>query len=152
MMNFERYFLHDRRIFLDNISYDAINMGKQPTQMRLKCNDTVLAQLSNSGVKISFNRALTFEPQGIYTLSVTFSVFLIFDPSTKDEIDWQKTDISGEFRKSCPALMSALMSRSSLLIAQITSSAGQLPLVTPPSPTNPAAPYGNAPTAEESGK
>lgn len=142
-MDFERYFLHERQIFLDNISYDANGTEKQPAQMRLNCKDTVLAQLSRGGVKVSFNRALTFDPEGPYTLSVTFSVFLIFDPSTKDEIDWQNTDIAGEFRKSCPALLSALMSRASLLISEITSSAGRLPLITPAAPV-PQSQQGNA--------
>ena len=59
---------------------------------------------------------------------------LIFDPSTKDEVDWKKLDIAGEFKKSCPNLMSVLMSRASLLISQITSAAGQPPLITPAAP------------------
>ena len=134
MENFDRYFLHDRRVFLDNISYETVKPDSLQRELKLNCKDTILAQLTNQGVKINFNRALNFEPEGIYSLSVTFAVMLIFDPSTKDEVDWKKLDIAGEFKKSCPNLMSVLMSRASLLISQITSSAGQPPLITPAAP------------------
>lgn len=134
MENFDRYFLHDRRVFLDNISYETVKPDSLQRELKLNCKDTILAQLTNQGVKINFNRALNFEPEGIYSLSVTFAVMLIFDPSTKDEVDWKKLDIAGEFKKSCPNLMSVLMSRASLLISQITSAAGQPPLITPAAP------------------
>lgn len=134
MENFDRYFLHDRRVFLDNISYETVKPDSMQRELKLNCKDTILAQLTNQGVKINFNRALNFEPEGIYSLSVTFAVMLIFDPSTKDEVDWKKLDIAGEFKKSCPNLMSVLMSRASLLISQITSAAGQPPLITPAAP------------------
>lgn len=134
MVNFDRYFLHDRRVFLDNISYETVKPDSMQRELKLNCKDTILAQLTNQGVKINFNRALNFEPEGIYSLSVTFAVMLIFDPSTKDEVDWKKLDIAGEFKKSCPQLMSVLMSRASLLISQITSAAGQPPLITPAAP------------------
>ena len=137
MIDFERYFLHNKQIILDNISYETLKTEPGRPETKLNCKDTILAQLTANGVKISFNRALNFEPEGIYSLSVTYTVFMIFDPSTKDEIDWAKTDIAGEFKRSCPQLISVMMSRASLLISQITSSSGQPPLITPGAPVQP---------------
>ena len=134
MENFDRYFLHDRKVFLDNISYETQPLDPAAREMKLNCKDTVVAQLSNTGVKINFNRMLKFLPDGPFTLSVTFAVVLTFDPSTKDEIAWKSIDIAGEFRKSCPALLSVMMSRTSLLVAEITSAGGQNPLITPAAP------------------
>lgn len=131
MENFDRYFLHDRRVFLDNISYETLKFDGKGGEMKLNCKDTIVAQLAQNGVKINFNRALNFEPEGLYSLSVTFSVMLLFDPTTKDEVDWKSIDIAGEFKKSCPQLMSVLMARASLLVAEITSANGQPPLITP---------------------
>lgn len=144
MQNFDRYFLHEKKVFLDNISYETVKTESVPAQPKLGCKDTIVAQLQKNGIKINFNRTLRFEPEGLFNLSVTFGVMLIFDPTTKDEIDWKSLDIAGEFRKSCPQLMSVLMSRASLLISQITSSAGQLPLVTPGAPINVQPPVGGA--------
>ena len=99
--------------------------------MRLGCRDTVVAQLiGERGVKIIFNRRLAFEPEALFTLSVSFGVFLRFDPSRMGEVNWQEVNIVNEFTKANPAIMSELNARTTLLVSQITSSAGGVPIVT----------------------
>lgn len=132
-MDFNRYFNYDDKIFLQNISYETVDKKPAP-QMKLSCKDTVVAQLMENAVKINFNRALTFEPEGLFSLSVTFGAILAFKPETRDEIDWKKTDIAGEVKKSCPRLITNFMSRAALLVAEITSANGQAPLMTPGTP------------------
>ncbi len=138
MLDFNRYFLPDRRIFLDNVQYETLQTPSSKEGRKLNCKDTILAQRSNKWIKINFNRTLTFMPEGIFRLSVTFGVLLPFNPATKEEVDWNGIDIAAAFRESCGPLLSALMSRTSLLISQITSSTGQNPLVTPAAPVNDA--------------
>ena len=137
MENFERYFLHEKKILLENISYETVPVEGRPTDMKLGVKDTIVAQLLKNGVKINFNRALNFDPEGIFSLSVTYSMMMLFDHTTKDEIDWKSTDIATEFRQSCPHLLTSLMSRTSLMVSQITSAGGQNPIVTPASPVAP---------------
>ena len=137
MENFERYFLQEKKILLENISYETVPVEGRPTDMKLGVKDTIVAQLLKNGVKINFNRALNFDPEGIFSLSVTYSMMMFFDPTTKDEIDWKSTDIATEFRQSCPHLLTSLMSRTSLMVSQITSAGGQNPIVTPASPVAP---------------
>ncbi|MBE6587456.1 MAG: hypothetical protein E7647_03465 [Ruminococcaceae bacterium] len=137
MENFERYFLHEKKILLDNISYETVKVEGRPAEMKLGVKDTIVAQLMKNGVKINFNRALNFEPEGIFSLSVTYSMMLIFDPTTKDEVNWKGMDIATEFKNGCPHLLTALMSRTSLMISQITSAGGQNPIVTPAAPVAP---------------
>ena len=137
MENFERYFLHEKKILLENISYETVPVEGRPTDMKLGVKDTIVAQLLKNGVKINFNRALNFDPEGIFSLSVTYSMMMFFDPTTKDEVDWKSTDIATEFRKCCPHLLTSLMSRTSLMVSQITSAGGQNPIVTPASPVAP---------------
>lgn len=134
MENFERYFLHEKKVFLENISYETVKAEGRPEKVEMGVKDTIVAQLMGGGIKINFNRALNFRPEAMFSLSVTYSMLMIFDPSTKDEVDWKSTDIAGEFRRNCPHLLSTLMARTSLMIAQITSSAGQPPLITPATP------------------
>ena len=134
MQNFNRYFLPDRRIFLDNVQYETLQTAEKAEKRKLNCKDTILAQRSDKWVKINFNRTLSFTPEGVFRLSVTFGVLLPFNPETKDEIDWKEVDLAGAFRENCKPLLAALMSRTSLLVAQITSSVGQKPLITPGAP------------------
>lgn len=132
MIDFNRYFLHDNQIFLDNLNYEMIKLEKAQGDVRLNCKDTIVAQLAEKvGVKVTFNRTLTFDPEGMFNLSVTFGVMMRFNPVYVSEIDWKNVDLAGEFKKSCPALLTNLMSRTSLLVSEITSAAGQMPIVTP---------------------
>ena len=137
MEHFDRYFLPERKILLENISFETVKMEGHPKTMKLGCKDTIVAQLLDKGVKINFNRAINFDPEGIFSLSVTFSTIMIFNPAMKDEVNWKGLDIAGEFKRGCPHTLSALMARTSLMIGEITSAAGQNPLITPAAPTAP---------------
>lgn len=134
MENFESYFLREKKINLENISFETDKIDLTAGELKLGCKDTIVAQLMERGVKINFNRALNFSQSGPFSLSVTFSIFMVFDPEKKDSVQWKSIDIAREFREGCPQLMSALMSRTSLMIAQITAAAGQNPLITPAAP------------------
>ena len=130
MENFNQYFLKEKNLFLENINYETVKSDKK-AMMRLGCRDTVVAQLiGDRGVKVIFNRRLAFEPEALFTLSVSFGVFLRFDPSRMGEVNWQEVNIVNEFTKANPAIMSELNARTTLLVSQITSSAGGVPIVT----------------------
>lgn len=138
MENFNEYFLRERKVFLENISYETVKTesSASPTR-RLGCRDTVVAQLLlPTGVKFIFNRRLNFDPEALFTLSVSFGVFFKFDPAKRDEVDWKKVNLVGEFTRHCPALLSDMTARTTLLVAQITSSAGATPIVATPPPTH----------------
>ncbi len=134
MLDFNRYFLPDRRIFLDNVQYETLETPNPTENRKLNCKDTILAQRSDKWIKINFNRTLSFAPEGVFRLSVTYGVLLFFNPQTKDEINWKETDIAGAFRENCKPLLANMMSRTSLMVAQITSASGQNPLITPAAP------------------
>ncbi len=127
--DFNRYFLAERRIVLENVSYEVHPV--QPSgQMKLNGKDTIIAQVAGqAGVKVTYNRTLQFEPEGPFSLSVSFAVMLVFNPGTRDEIDWKTIDVANEFRKACPALVTTMMSRATLLVAEITSASGGAPII-----------------------
>lgn len=129
MLDFSRYFLPNAQIFLENINYELL----KPTNGRVKmnCKDTIIARVMEPvGIKVTFNRALTFEPEGLFYLSVSFSSILQFRRDTKDEIDWKSIDLAGEFRENGGIWLHNLSSRAALLIAEITSASGQTPIIT----------------------
>lgn len=121
--DFNRYFLAERHIMLENVSYEV---GRpQSGQLRLNARDTIVAQLvGNAGVKVTYNRALSFEPEGPFTLSVSFSVMLVFNPGTRGEVDWKTIDMAEEFKKNCPQLVQAMLTKTTLLVAEITNANG----------------------------
>lgn len=121
---FNRYFLAERHIMLENVSYET-PQRVQPGQLRLNARDTIVAQLiGNAGVKVTYNRTLSFEPEGPFTLSVSFSVMLVFNPGTRGEVDWKTIDMAEEFKKNCPQLVQAMMTKTTLLVAEITNANG----------------------------
>ena len=130
-IDFGRHFLPLRPVKLVNISYETDTPKlENGAQVRLGVRDTVVAQVqAGAGVKVTFNRALSFEPDGPFTLSVSFEVMLRFNPRTAHEVDWKAIDVASQFRQKCPALMQSMMSRSALLVAQITSADGGNPIV-----------------------
>ena len=123
--DFNRYFLAERRITLENVSYETQRPAVTSGQLRLAAKDTIVAQLfGNAGVKATYNRTLSFEPDGPFTVSVSFSVMLVFNPGTCGEIDWKTIDVAEEFKKNCPQLVQTMMTKSALLIAEITNANG----------------------------
>ena len=76
---------------------------------------------------------MKFDPDELFELSISFGAILKFDPEKKDEYDWHKVNMAEEFRENGEFVLSNLMNRIALLVAQITSSYGQMPLVLPPS-------------------
>lgn len=130
-MDLNRYFHPEHQIFLENVNYEVGN----PTsgKMKMNCKDTIVARVIDPvGVKFTFNRAITFEPQGPFYLSVSFSVIMRWREEVKDEVDWRHTDLANEFRSSGGVVLHNLASRAALLIAEITSSSGQSPIITLP--------------------
>ncbi len=130
MIDFTRYFHPDCKIYLENVNFEHI---KAPApRVKMNCKDTIVAHLAEpAGIKVTFNRTVSFEPEGLFYLSVSFSAIMRFNESTKDEIVWKGLDIASEFRQSGGPVLHSLSSRASLLIAQITSASGQPPLITP---------------------
>ena len=132
--NLKDYFEPSQEIFLDSISYNKIeNTEVYPEKdIFLICQDNVRASIEASGVKILLTRSLTFDPNVLFHLSVTFGTLLKFNKK-KNDIDWEKLDLAEEFRENGEFATSQLMNRISLLIGQITSSFGQQPIMLPTS-------------------
>lgn len=128
--DFNRYFLAERRIALENISYEVTKPAQSDSGYKLTGRDTVVAQVvGTNGVKVTYNRTLKFDPDGPFTLSISYAVMLVFNPGTRDEVDWTKVDVAAQFRKHCAPICANISSRISLLVGEITSASGQPPMI-----------------------
>lgn len=132
MIDFDRYFLKDCQIFLSHVDYDFLSPPVQG-ENKLLIKDSVNSyNLDDDKVKIEIARSLDFGTGKLFSLTVVFGVMLTKNPFSKNEIDWSTINVADEFKHSKIPLLGNITSRISLLIAEITSSYGQVPIVTPP--------------------
>jgi len=131
--NLGEYFTPVQEIFLDTITYKRLDVldGIVNKEYSLSCQDNIRADSNNDSVRIILTRTLKFDPEELFSLSVSFGAILKFT-DRKDEIKWSDINLAEEFKENGNFIIPQLMSRISLLIGQITSSYGQQPLILPP--------------------
>lgn len=132
----KEYFLPDYLFYLDNISYQRLGEIPFQTQLSLICSDNITVTLEpDAKARILVKRDISFDPNGIFVISISFGAELSFNPETSSGIDWNKINLAEEFKNNEDFVVNNLLSRAALLTAQITSSFGQQPLVLPGSLT-----------------
>lgn len=135
MFDFDRYFLKECQIFLSHIDYDVLTLGNGGGKINVTDNIQAYPK-DDSHVKIEISRSLSFPNNELFAVTVIFGVLLTKNPLSKDEVDWSTIDVCEEFKRSKVPLINGIASRISMLLAQITSSFGQNPVVTPPQMMN----------------
>lgn len=134
--NLSEYFLPEQEFYLHKINYDRIASGEagiKKSEIALNCADNIVVDVNDlDEVKLVVTRSLYFEPEEMFCLSVAFGAELKINPKKKNDYNWHELNLAEEFRDNGEFVMVNLMSRISLLIAQITSSFGQQPLMLPP--------------------
>lgn len=129
--NLEDYFEDEQVFYLDKVFYNRIDKKNQAEEYSLKCVDNIEAVAEEEKVRLTVKRVLQFEPKEIFELSVSYGAILKIKEDKKSYA-WDKIDLAEEFRENGQFVLGNLMSRISLLIAEITSSFGQPPLILPP--------------------
>ncbi|MDE7224687.1 MAG: hypothetical protein K2O34_13030 [Acetatifactor sp.] len=136
--NLSEYFLPEQEFYLHKIVYDRIDGIVSKKEFMLNCADNINVEVGeNSQVRVMVSRTLSFEPDEMFYLSVSFGANLRFEPQKANEYNWNEINLAEEFRDNGNFVTDNLMSRIALLIAQITSSFGQQPLVLPPNVARP---------------
>ena len=131
--NLSEYFMPEHEFYLQSVSYNKIENITEQAEYSLNCFDSISADVEESeGVRVTVTRSLKFDPEEIFELSVSFGAMLKFEPEMRDKYKWDEINMAEELRNSGEFVIGNLMSRISLLIAQITSCFGQAPLVLPP--------------------
>ena len=130
--NLSEYFKPELEIFLDTVSYKRIENldNKTEQELLLLRQDNLKALTQEDGIRIIVTRTLTFDPETLFVLNVSFGADLKFN-ERKSEYEWSEINLAEEFGENGDFVITQLMSRISLLIGQITSSFGQPPLILP---------------------
>ncbi len=128
--NLQDYFTPEYQFSLEKIAYNKLPASTN--DYTLQYHDTIKADIDNNlHARISLTRAVLFEPEGVFSLIVSFEAILTFDSTKYNEIDWSTVNLAEEFMKGGGFILYNLSSRISGLIASITSSFGQPPVVLP---------------------
>ncbi len=130
--NLADYFVTEQKYYLDKISYNRIDKNVQAKEHLLNCIDNIDVNISGDTVKLTVQRILKFDPEEIFNLSVSFGAILKFNKEKEGDYDWEKINLAEEFQENGQFVLGNLMSRITLLIAEITSSFGQMPIISPP--------------------
>lgn len=133
-MDLQKYFYTDYEFYLDQVHYNKKPSSNINITYQLKCTDEITASLSddNTSLTLLISRSLVFEPNEVFSLYVSFGAILKFKEDTLDEVDWSKVNLSEEFKENGGFVTTNLSNRISTLIANITSSFGQPPILLPP--------------------
>lgn len=133
IQNLSEYFLPEHEFYLQNVSYNRTDNVIGQKEHTLNCFDNIKADVEGDEVRITVTRSLEFEPNELFELSISFGAVLKFEPQKKKEYNWHEINMAEEFKNNGEFVTVNLMNRITLLIAQITSSFGQTPIVLPPS-------------------
>nr|DAM90370.1 MAG TPA: Protein-export protein secB, Greek key beta sheet.35A [Caudoviricetes sp.] len=130
--NLADYFEEQQEFYLDKISYNRIEIGVQAPKHMLNCIDRIEANVNEDIVKLTVSRTIKFDPEEIFKLTVIYGAILKFKKEKKEDYKWREIDLAKEFKENGGFVLENLISRTSLLIAEITSSFGQPPVILPP--------------------
>lgn len=134
--NINDYFESDYEFYLDKVSYIHKQKTSSTDEYSLNCNDRLEAkEISDEKLQVSVSRSLVFDPDDLYSISVTFVAVLKYNMAKKDELKNLSDDLSRDLLAHGQFFMSNIMARISLLISEITSSYGQPGVITPPAMT-----------------
>lgn len=133
MNNLSDYFESEQEYYLDSISYERIEKNFSQTEVQIFCKDVITANVfEGDKVRVTVTRELKFAPEILFKLLISYGVVLRIASEKKNDIDWEKIDLSSEFRDNGSFATGNLFNRISLLIGNITGSFGQSPLIVPP--------------------
>ena len=131
-MIFSEMFHQNYSYFLNKINYNVVTVGNINDKVDILISDDIsFEMLDLSRLKVVVGRQIAFNPNVVYELHVSFGAVL----TLKDGVELSKDiDLEKEFISDSNGAMiiQGLLSRVSMQIAQITSSYGQNPIVTPP--------------------
>jgi len=126
--NIQTYFKDQYQFSLKKVSYDRLEI--EPVNAALSISDQIDASINDRSLFVTFSRNIYFDPESAFTLSITFDAVLgIKDDmlESAQNVDWKK-----ELIETDNPYMANILSRVSSIIANITSSYGQPPVITPP--------------------
>jgi hypothetical protein len=132
MLNLEKILPKETQLKLVNVNYSSIDLNNEDSNFTIHCQDSLETKLDKEHLSLSllFTRNVFIKPRALFELTVTFEAVCGINDDYKEDIG--KIDFNKEILENGEDILMLLASKSSLLVAQITSASGQNPIITPP--------------------
>ena len=128
MIDLKKAFEQNKKYRLIEMKYETIP-ADEDEEYELNCCDDIQAEfIDDNIIEIVFTRRMSFSPEGIFKIEVKLGELLVVKDSVNIDLDELKKEIIDNEEGE----ISNLVSRASLMIAQVTSSCGKQPVITPP--------------------
>lgn len=130
MIEFNKYFNDEYQFTLKEVIYSRVEEEAATGRLDITIKDDLSSTIDGNRLEVEFCRSVFFTPEALYRTSVKLGCTLTFRNNIKEnvaDINW-----SEELIKSDNPYLPNIVSRASYIIATLTSSYGQQPLVTPP--------------------
>ena len=122
-MDINQYIEPRQQTFLSNVEYRLLELVASGSKNVINVADNLEARfLDPKHIKLTLTRKLTFNPAGLFELSVSFGTILTLREDSYYLVDWKTYDVAEEIVRNSKNLINPLAARISLLIAEITSS------------------------------
>lgn len=133
-MEINKYFEKQGSFYLNDINYKTISLEAEPKDIKTKYEDFVSTEIIENGkqLRVLFTRRIYHQPESLYELFVSFGAIYYFKKEYINSAEVKDIDFLKKFKENRNTLFLNIISRTSMLISQITSSHGKIPLVTPP--------------------
>ncbi len=132
-MDINQYIEPRQQTFLANVEYRLLELSPTSKGSKMIVSDNLDATfLDSRHIKLVLTRKMHFEPAGLFEITVAFGTIITLKEDSYYLVDWKTYDVAEEIVNNSKNLVNPLASRISLLIGEITSSFGQLPVITPP--------------------
>lgn len=119
---------------LDKISYKAHKSNDVEKKLLVKISDSFeLRDVSFENINILVTRTISFKPKSLYDLSVSIKLILPLNQGA-NRFTGTRDDLVNYVSENIESIInrSELMETLSLLISQISSTFGKVPIITPP--------------------
>lgn len=133
MLNLEQTFKPSYSYYLEKVIYQRIPDFPYTEETAIKINDELNIAIKDKGVvTVLFSRSVYFSPDCMFNIKIVYGADLTF-VCLADSEKYSIEEIKESLLENNNPYLGGLIARTSLLLAQITASYGQSPLVTPPS-------------------
>lgn len=130
-MKFDEIFESNYECGLHCITFSTLPSPTCASDVQLQLKDTVtVSEKTTQNLYLTIERVLEFTPPSLFDMKISYSVVLSFKQSNSS--CYTEKQFEEYFSSQNNPVFSSVFSRISSLIAQITGSSGQAPIITPP--------------------
>lgn len=138
LANEPRLYFENVRYNIENILYKSIKTSQSANKLSVKITDAfTIEEINTKKIVVVVKRSIKFKPRSLFTLGIEIKMTLHLNQNDK-KFRGTPEELNSYALENMDSIInrSNLMETVSLLIGQISSAYGNVPIITPPSYIN----------------